>query len=88
MIYRDEGMAMMTPEETKVLCYLREHTFTRVSDLINACLPGATLEWSKRVIANLEWLNNLTVFYGKNGTPVALQITEKGMALARTLQAS
>ena len=78
----------MTPEEARVLCYLREHTFSRVTDLINACLPGATLEWSKRVIANLEWLNNLTVFYGRNGNPVALQITEKGMALARTLQAS
>jgi hypothetical protein len=85
---RDEAMPMMTPEETKVLCYLKQHTFCRVTELINACLPGASVEWSKRVLANLEWLNNLTVFYGRNGNPVAIQITEKGMALARTLQAS
>ncbi len=84
----EEAMPMMTPEETRVLCYLQQHTFCRVTELINACMPGASVEWSKRVLSNLEWLNNLTVFYGRNGQPVAIQITEKGLALARTLQAS
>jgi hypothetical protein len=79
---------MLTPEETRILCYLQKHTFSPLPDLLLRCLPGATPEWAKRVIANLEWLNNLTVFYDRGGEPLALQITEKGMALARTLRAS
>jgi hypothetical protein len=78
---------MLTPEETKVLCYLQKHTFSRLTDVVHRCLPGASVEWAKRVIANLEWLNNLTVFYNREGEPMALQITEKGHALARTLGA-
>jgi hypothetical protein len=76
---------MLTPEETKVLCFLNRRHYSNLDTLMHTCLPGAPAEVGKRVIANLEWLNNLTVFYSKHGDPVALQITEKGMALARTL---
>jgi hypothetical protein len=77
---------MLTPEETRVLCYLQQHHFSPLPELVLRCLPGATPEWARRVVANLEWLNNLTVFYDRRGEPLALQITEKGLALARTLR--
>jgi len=77
---------MLTPEETRVLCFLHRHTFTPVAELLQRCFPGAPAEWARRVIANLEWLNNVTVYYNRQGEPLALQLTEKGMALARTLR--
>jgi hypothetical protein len=79
---------MLTPEETRVLGYLQKQSFSLMADVLLRCFPGATCEWAKRVIANLEWLNNLTVFYDRRGEPLALQLTEKGMALARTLRAA
>jgi hypothetical protein len=77
---------MLTPEETRVLGYLQKQTFSPMPDVLLRCFPGATAEWAKRVIANLEWLNNVTVFYDRRGEPLALQLTEKGMALARALR--
>ncbi len=79
---------MLTPEESKILAYLHNHTFSPVADLLRRCFPGAPADHARRVIANLEWLNNLTVFYDREGEPLALQITEKGHALARTLRAA
>ena len=79
---------MLTPEETRVLGYLQKQSFSLMADVLLRCFPGATCEWAKRVIANLEWLNNVTVFYDRHGEPLALQLTEKGMALARTLRAA
>jgi hypothetical protein len=81
-------MSMLTPEETRVLGYLQKHTFSPMPDVLRRCFPGAPVEWAKRVIANLEWLNNLTVFYDRGGEALALQLTEKGLALARTLRAA
>lgn len=81
-------LAMMTPEETRLLRYLQKHPFSTLAEIVENCLPGASPEWSKRVVANLEWLNNVTVFYDRAGDPVALELTEKGMALARTVRAS
>ncbi len=77
---------MLTPEETKVLCYLQSHPSSSLADVMHRCFPSAPAEWGKRVIANLEWLNNLTVYYNRQGDPLAVQITEKGMALAQTLR--
>ena len=77
---------MLTPEETRVLCYLQKQTFSPMTDVLVRCFPGVTADWAKRIIANLEWLNNVTVFYDRGGEPLALQLTEKGHALARTLR--
>jgi hypothetical protein len=77
---------MLTLEETRILSYLHRHAFSPVADLLRRCFPGAPAELARRVIANLEWLNNVTVFYDRQGDPIALQITEKGHALARTLR--
>ncbi len=79
---------MFTPEEIKVLSHLQKHAFSPIADILVRCFPGSTPEWAKRVIANLEWLNNVTVFYDRHGEPLALQLTEKGQALARTLRAA
>jgi hypothetical protein len=79
---------MLTPEETRVLCYLHKHAFSPIAEVLLRCFPGATVDWAKRIIANLEWLNNLTVFYDPRGEPLALQITEKGQALARSLRSA
>ncbi len=77
---------MLTPEETKVLLHLQKATFAQVADVVQKCFAGAPAEWANRVIANLEWLNNVIVYYNRAGDPLAVQITEKGLALARTLR--
>jgi hypothetical protein len=77
---------MLTPEETRVLCFLQSHNFSPVNDLLRRCFPGAPEDCARRVIADLEWSNSVTVFYDRQGDPVALQLTEKGLALAQTFR--
>jgi hypothetical protein len=67
-----------THEEAKILGYLREHPTSSVRDILGACLPGAPRPWGQRLIANLEWLGYVTVYYAGDGEPVALQITDRG----------
>ena len=71
---------MTTHEETRILRYLRSHTPARVCDLLKSCLPGAPQEWGNRILANLEWLGYITVYYEPGGDPVALELTSKGMS--------
>ncbi len=69
---------MTSFEEIKVLRYLRKHTPTSLADVIQTCMPGVPPDWGKRIIADLEWLGYITVYYG-GGEPVALEITSKGL---------
>jgi hypothetical protein len=73
---------MITPEESKVLSYLRQHVTAHVAEIIHSCLPGATLAWVNRIIAELEWLGYVTVFYSPAGHPVTLGLTDKGTRFA------
>jgi DNA-binding MarR family transcriptional regulator len=73
---------MMTPEEARVLEYLRQHGSAAVADVAHACLAGASPEWVDRVVANLDWLGYVAVHHGPGDEPAALQITEKGLAWA------
>jgi hypothetical protein len=73
---------MTTHEEIKVLRYLRGHTPAALGELLRACLPGTPLDWGKRIISDLEWLGYVTVYYGRGGDPVALEITPKGAQFA------
>jgi hypothetical protein len=73
---------MMTPEEARVLEYLRRHGSAAVADVAHACLAGASREWVGRVVANLDWLGYVAVHHGAGGEPVALQITPKGLERA------
>jgi hypothetical protein len=73
---------MLTHEETKILGYLRKHWTSPLSDVIRVCLPGAQPEWAKRVLADLEWLGYIVVYYDQRGEPLALQSTEKGRSAA------
>ena len=71
---------MMTPEETRVLDYLRTHPSASVADVARNCLAGeATAEWVERVVANLDWLGYVALYHGLNGSSAALQITENGL---------
>jgi hypothetical protein len=70
---------MMTPEEARVLEYLRRHGSAPVADVARGCLSAAAPEWVDRVVANLDWLGYVVVHHGPAGEPVALQITEKGL---------
>ena len=71
---------MMTPEETKILDYLRIHPSASMADVARDCLSGgATTEWLERVVANLDWLGYVAVHHGTNGASATLQITEKGL---------
>jgi hypothetical protein len=70
---------MMTPEEARVLEYLRRHGSAAVADVARTCLAGASRGWVDRVVANLDWLGYVAVHRGADGDPVALQITQKGL---------
>ena len=73
----------MTPEETRALEYLRSHKSPSLTEIARACLArAADMEWVDRVVANLNWLGYVAVYPGANGTPAALQITQKGLAHA------
>jgi len=74
---------MLTREEAKVLGYLRQHHNARATDLTQACGTGSWAEGLGQVISQLDWLGYVTVFCGPGGEPSLLQITERGMALAR-----
>jgi hypothetical protein len=71
---------MLTSEEAKVLTYLGRHYTTSVACLTRDCLPRATPDWIERVVAQLDWLGYVTVFYGPDGQPGVLQITDRGRA--------
>jgi hypothetical protein len=73
---------MMTPEEARVLEYLRRHGSAAVADVSDACLAGAPREWVGRVVANLDRLGYVAVHRGPGGEPVALQITPNGLGRA------
>jgi hypothetical protein len=68
---------MMSSEERKVLSYLRQHLMASVGDVARACVPGASHEWTARILWNLEWLGYV-VCYGSE----AVQITENGLRRA------
>jgi hypothetical protein len=70
---------MLTPEETKLLLYLRRHLSAALTELIAACLPGSPPEWAIRMLAQLEWLGYVVTYQGWNGKPALVQITERGL---------
>jgi hypothetical protein len=71
---------MLTPEERKVLEYLRRCGGAAVEDVVGACLPGSAPGWAERVVGNLDWLGYVTVLPG--GVRGYLQITAAGLAKA------
>ncbi len=70
---------MMTPEETRVLVFLRRHLTATVTELGDACLAGASPDWVDRVIANLDWFGYVTVYQGEGGAKAVVQITDEGL---------
>jgi hypothetical protein len=69
---------MLVHEQSRVLKYLGKRATAPFRDILHACLPGASLDWGKRVLADLEWLGYVTVYADGAGEPLAVQITEKG----------
>jgi hypothetical protein len=67
---------MLTPEETKVLTYLRKRLVATGGEIAQACIPGGSFEYAARLLWNLEWLGYV-VSYGQD----AVQITERGLRL-------
>jgi hypothetical protein len=76
---------MLVPEQSLVLRYLGRCATAAFQDLLRACLPGASGDWGKRVLSDLEWLGYITVFSDGGGEPLAVQITDKGRAQAHHL---
>lgn len=73
---------MLTPEQSRVLDYLRKHPAAMVDEVARACLPGSSPGWLDRVLTELDWLGYVTVVSGAGG-PAFLQITDRGRAQAR-----
>ena len=70
---------MLTHEETRVLSQLRARPILSLEKVCESCLPGASPEWVKRVLSNLEWLGYVVVYYDEAGEPSTVQTTERGM---------
>jgi hypothetical protein len=77
---------MLLHEQSLVLRYLGQRATASFREVLRACLPGATQEWGKRVLSDLEWLGYITVFAGGDGELLALQITDKGRQEAHHLK--
>ena len=77
---------MLVHEQNVVLRYLGRRSTALFREVVKSCLPGATLEWAQRILADLEWLGYITVYPDGNGAPLALQITDKGRHQAHDLQ--
>jgi hypothetical protein len=69
---------MLVQEQKRVLIYLGQRATAPFQDVLRACLPGAPLDWGKRVLADLEWLGYVTIYADGAGKPFAVQLTEKG----------
>jgi DNA-binding MarR family transcriptional regulator len=67
----------MSQEQARILHYLRDHSLSSLSDLCRTTntSPG----WVKRVLADLEWLGYIVVYYDRRGEPLSVQTTERGM---------
>lgn len=70
---------MLTPEQTRILHHLQNHFITPLADVAEACLPGASPDLVKRVLADLEWLGYVVVYYDELGEPLTIEMTERGM---------
>jgi DNA-binding MarR family transcriptional regulator len=80
-LHDPEQPFMLTPEEVKVLTYVRDHLTTTVADLAHACtIPGQLIT---RLLSQLEWFNYVVVYHDRAGTLIGVQITEAGTHCAR-----
>ncbi len=70
---------MLTPEQSRIIGYLKRRLMTPLEDLARACWPGASIDLLKRALADLEWLGYVVVYYDPTGEPQAIQPTERGM---------
>ncbi len=66
---------MMTPEEARVLSYLRSRILSTVDEIARVCLPEGSLEEARRILWNLEWFGYV-VRYG----PDTVQITRRSVS--------
>jgi hypothetical protein len=70
---------MLTPEESRVLTYLRRCATATVEDIRRRCLPGSSPEWATRILSNLDWSGHVILYHDRNGTPRDVQITLTGL---------
>lgn len=71
---------MLTPDETKILDYLRRRLTATVADLARACTAPAGLV--ARLLAQLDWSGHVILYHDRHGTPTGVQITEAGLHAA------
>ncbi len=73
---------MLTPEETRILAFLRQNRCTKAEKLARAWGVENWAGWLDKVLSRLEWLGYLIVFHGPSGKPSFLEITDRGLARA------
>ena len=59
---------MLSPEEAKVLTYLRNHLTATIADLANSCMMPCQL--MTRLLSQLEWFNYVIVYHDRAGVPI------------------
>jgi hypothetical protein len=71
---------MLTHEQARVLRFLRRGMTCNLEEICRACLPGASPDWTNRVLGDLEWLGYIVVLCDVTGRPAAVETTERGRA--------
>src|SRR5262245_25455076 len=62
-----EPTRMLTYEQAKVLGHLRRQGTSRQGEPAEKCLPVVSTDWPRRVLADLEWLGYVVVFWDRAG---------------------
>jgi len=70
---------MVTPEQARILGYLRHHVVAPFDSIVAACLPGSPRDWAGRTLADLEWLGYVTVYSTREGEPASIELTAIGI---------
>jgi hypothetical protein len=70
---------MITPEEARILAYLRPRGNCRFASL----QANASRQWAERAVGDLEWLGCVVVFHDPAGQPTSVQITPAGLERLR-----
>ena len=73
---------MLTSEQAKILNCLQRSMFTTIDHIAATCMPGASPAWVARVVADLEWLGYVVVYNDESGTPLTIEMTERGTHVA------
>lgn len=79
----NQWSAMLTPDEARILGYLRKHLTATTADLARHCTAPA--EFVARLLAQLDWSGHVILYHDRQGQATGVEITEAGLKAAAGL---